>query len=129
MKLLFNKKRGNIALTTVILVSSILVLGGLTLIASSVDYSASVKGFSKAPLADTLSDSCFEDSMYRLKLNKTFTGTTNLTLGTNQCSTNIQNDAGNNSIKIITITSTLDNYTFNKVKRVDVSGSKYVVLK
>lgn len=128
MKLLLKKAEGSIALITVLVVSSILLISGLTIVLSSVDYSKSVKNISKVVDSGPIIDSCFEESMYKIKLNKNITGPFTITVDSLSCNANIQNDAGDPNIKVITISTTIDGNSFQRTRKVNVSSNIFTVI-
>lgn len=112
-------KKGSIALTTVIVLTGILLLGGITLTLNSIDLSSGTKDYFARNLAETRLRSCIEESLLKLKSNQAFAGNVVVTYSDGNCTSVISNESA--TVKILTITSTVDEYTLSEIKRVDIS--------
>ena len=124
----FINKKGSIALTLVLVTSSMLLVSGVTVLLLSIDLTLSSKNINNRLLAEIRATTCFEESMFKLKLNTSFTGNVDYSYADGSCSGTIAQDAGNPNHKIIDVSGTIDEYTHNAEYVVDVSTSPISVL-
>lgn len=121
------KLKGNISLTTVIVTSTILLLMGLTILFSTMDLAYSSKNIFNYELNLLRSRSCLEESLIRMKNNTAFTGTAPITFTDGNCSAVVTNDPVLSNIKLVAITSVVNEYTYLLNKKVDISTVPYTV--
>lgn len=121
------KQSGYIALTTVLIVTTILVLGGVTLAISAVDYNISVEGSTTSVLMKNTNSACLEESLYRLKNNSAYTGTFTVALNSESCSGTVSNLTGYPLVRRVVITSTNETFTSTDTFNVDTANSNLVV--
>lgn len=117
-----SKLRGSVALTTVILVSGLLLLGGLTVIVVSIDVSRVSKIVVDAELAKIQTTTCFEEGLLEIKQNPLFEGLMEL----EECSYTIIDNA-NPDIRYLVVQSQSGPYTYSNSYRVDTSISPFSV--
>jgi hypothetical protein len=113
-----NKEKGSIALTSVILLSSILLLAGISLILATIDITTATTGFYNLNTARNQARGCIEESLYKISRNSAYTGSFSVTYATGSCSTTVTNDSPTTT-KILTTTSTVGVYNLTIVKKVD----------
>jgi hypothetical protein len=127
-KLLRKRKKGMVALITVLLISSILLVGGMALIFSSIDLAKSTKTFNINIQTKILSRSCLEEGLLKIGGNSAYTGTITFTTQSGTCNIVITNDPVTSTTKVVTITATIQTYNFNLVKKVDSTMSPIKVI-
>jgi hypothetical protein len=115
-------KKGSVALTTVILISGLLLIGGLTVIVVSIDVSRISRIVSDAEIARIQSTTCFEEGLLQMKQNELFLGEVNL----DNCSYTIANTV-NPDIRMMEIASEAGPYSYSRMYRVDISTTPYTV--
>ncbi len=118
--------KGSIALTTVIVISSLLLFSGITLILTSIDLAFATKDYNGLTLAKIRASSCFEESLLNIKNTPTFTGTGTITATDGSCTYTVSNESV--TIKSILITSTFGEFAYSETKRLDTSFTPYKVL-
>ncbi len=120
---LFKKKKYNagVALPTVVLISSILLIGGLGLVAMSIDVRKSSKSFSEYVQASMRAEVCLEESIQVLKYDPAYTGNFNLSFPTGECDSVISNIGIDPNLKEVVITSDFGASYYEKKYEVDVS--------
>jgi hypothetical protein len=121
-----NKQKGNIALTTVLFTSTILVLGGLALVIVSIDFTLSTKAYYHRSLAKIRTRSCVQEGLYRIKQEPVYTGTSSLTFTDGSCSVTVVDTAVANT-KSLSIISTVNGYSMTSTKKADISTSPFTV--
>lgn len=110
---------GNIALTTVLVFSGLLVLTGITVIIQAIDFGESTSSYTRQIYAQNTSFSCLEESLYRLSGNISYTGTFQINkVNGGSCSATV---SGSGSGKIVSIESNYRDANFNTTKNVDTS--------
>ncbi len=122
MKLRFT--RGSIALTTLILASAVILTTGMVFIVTSADHYNSLKNTESVQEAEPVISSCFEEGMRKLKLNKNFTGSSSVTLGSNTCTVTV---AGNSNTRTIVVNATLPRNAYTRTYTIDVSTNNFIV--
>jgi hypothetical protein len=112
------KQSGSIALTTVIIITAILLSGGITLLLTSIDLSNMRKGQTATTKAQFQYQSCLEEAVRRIKLNSSYTGTITVNpSGTLLCTAVVTNDS-NPTNKVVVTTVTINNYTQEFTRKV-----------
>lgn len=120
------KTKASITLTLVIVISSILLLAGLTLVLTTVDLSNSSKISTNLNLAIIRSRSCIDESLYRLKLDVNYTGSTSVTFSDGNCTSTTAN-SGTPNLKTLTVVSTVNGFSYQTTKSVDTSVSPFTI--
>ncbi len=114
------KRKGNIALTTVLIVSAILIAGGLTLLLSTIDTTIASKNFGSNTLSQLGIRNCLEETMYRLRTNMNYTGNFTVTYSNGSCTATVTNSTPATT-KNVAVTSTYNSYTSTKTYKVDTT--------
>lgn len=122
------KLRGIIALVTIILVSNILLLSGVSLLISSIDQSKAVVSNKSIGMIQLHTRSCLEESLFRINILRTYTGSIGLNLGDYSCQADVVDDPGNPNLKNIQITGTKGEYNYVESIVADISGEKVVIV-
>ena len=122
-------KKGSITLTTVLVVSAILLAGGISLILTSIDLSNAAKDTFNSSQTSIRSNTCLEEGIYKLNRSSTFTGSLSVDYSDGECFVVIQNDNNNNQIKILNITSQVNSYVHEEVVRIDISKNPFEIIK
>jgi len=119
-------KQGSAALTTVIIISFLLLIGGVTLILSNIDLAVSTSDFTNKIQAEIQSQTCLEEAMRKVKSLVAFTGSVNATFSQGNCTAQVFDFSP--GIKQIDISSTIGSYTYNLTRRIDVSTEEFVIV-
>jgi hypothetical protein len=120
--------QASISLVTVIIMSAILLLGGLTVISSTIDLAKSNQDSIYHELNVFRIRSCVEEALNRIKFNHAYTGTASITFTDGNCSAVVTNDPGGNlNMKYITITSQINNFYHSVGKIVDITNTPFLV--
>ena len=112
---------------TIILVSNILLITGVSLLITSVDQSKSILSYKNEETLQLYVQSCLEESLFKVNTNRSYTGTINLTVGDIVCQADVSNDADPN-YKNINLTGTRGEYNYLEIVTVDISGEKVVLV-
>lgn len=103
--------KASIALTTVIIVSAILLSGGITLVLVSIDLALARQGHSATTEGRFHSVSCLEEVLKRLSEDSSFEGNVSIAPVEENCTATVSNDPGDSSIKLVEITSVVESYS------------------
>ncbi len=118
----------NISLTTVIIMAAILLMGGLTVLISTMDLARANKDSIYYELNTFRLRSCVEEALNRLKFDHSYQGTASITFADGICSAVVTNDPGGNiNLKYIAITSRIDNFYNSANKLVDLTNTPFTV--
>ncbi len=112
---------GSIALPTVVLVASILLIGGLSLVAVSIDVRKASKGYAHFTQASLEAEVCLEETLELVKFDPDYTGSFNMTFPTGECDSVVSNIGGDTTLKEVVITSDYGESEYEKKYQVDVS--------
>lgn len=118
-------KRASITLTTLIVLSSILLAGGISFILSSVDIRYVSNDSFDRVLLDIHMRTCLEESVYKVTTDNTYTGNFLVTIDEKECSITITNSGLNT--KNVAISGTYSNKTSYKNYAIDISDTPYQV--
>jgi hypothetical protein len=118
----------NIALTTVVIVTAFLLLGGITLTKIGIDLARAGSTHTANLQLQIQANNCFEEVLRQLNLNSSFTGDYNLDEIDFSCNNNVTNDLVNPLIKIVSTTATSGDYHYSQSKRVNTTTKPYIVL-
>jgi len=124
----FKIYKGSIALTAVIIITGILTIFGIAVVLSSADVAISAKYYEERLASDSLSRSCLEESLYRIKGSTSFVGTFAFSNGTGSCDVAISDEVGTPGVKIITVDTSVDGSSLDYEYRVDVGVSPFEIL-
>ncbi len=120
---------GTVALTTVLIISAILLIGGVTVILSGIDLTISTKNFETNRILQGVERTCLEESLNRVKSSSSFTGNITFTEAPTTCTASVSNDPLHVNFKVIAVTSSKGSYTINHTYTVDISQSPFEILK
>lgn len=126
---MMDKYRASIALPTVVLISSILLIGGLSIIIMSIDIRKSTKGFSEYTTARLEAQACLEEGIEDLKFDSTYTGSFSMTFPSGSCDITISNIGGDPTLKEAVITSSHGDTDYEAKYEIDVSAYPLTVSK
>ena len=88
------RQTGYVALITVLVVGAASLAIGLALLAAGTDRQRTVLVTQQSALARSITTSCVEDALQQIHDNTSFTGTNNLSIGSNSCSYTVTNLGG-----------------------------------
>lgn len=116
---------GNIALTTVLVFSGMLVLTGITIIIQAIDFGGSTSSYTHQIYAQNTAFSCLEESLFKISGNTAYTGTFQIS-STNggTCDATVSGTAPNKSVSI---ESSYRTANYNTTKTVDTSQTPFSV--
>jgi len=114
-------KRATVALTTILVLSAMLLFGGLVLVISGIDNNIVSESYLNV-LSKLKARSCLEEVLLKLSRDTLYIGTTQITFTDGQCSAVVTDDVQPN-IKLVNITSSTEEFNYQEQKRVDVSQS------
>lgn len=116
---------GNIALTTVLVFSGMLVLTGITIIIQAIDFGGSTSSYTHQIYAQNTSFSCLEESLFKISSNTSYTGSFQISLingGT--CNATISGTAPNKSVSI---ESSYRTANYNTTKAINTGQTPFSV--
>jgi DeoR/GlpR family transcriptional regulator of sugar metabolism len=120
--------QGNISLTTVIVMTAILLLSGLSVITSTFDLAKANQDTVYHELNVFRIRSCVEEALNRIKFNHAFTGVAAITFTDGSCSATVSNDPGGNlNIKLVALTSQTKNFYYSLNKSIDITNTPFIV--
>lgn len=119
--------RGNIALTTVILVSALLVVSGMAVLTNAIDIAMSTKSYFNRVVTEVHTSTCVEEGMRKLVQLPTFTGSVTVTYPEGNCQVAIADVVGFPTQKTMVITTVFREYSITRTKKVDTSTSPMTV--
>ena len=122
-----NMYKGSIALTTMIIISSLLLMAGLTTVLTAIDLRNATANVNRAQEARLNGWTCLEEAVQRVKYDVLFTGDITLLLSDGGCVATVTDDASI-GVKAIEINATADEFTYTVVRRVDVSDYPFELL-
>lgn len=116
---------GNIALTTVLVFSGMLVLTGITIIIQAIDFGSSTSSYTHQIYAQNTSFSCLEESLFKISSNPSYTGSFQIS-STNggTCDATVTGTAPNKSVSI---ESSYRSSNYNTTKSIDTSQTPFTV--
>ena len=121
MNKLNEPKKGAAALITLIILSTVLLAAGITLIFNSIDLNKSLKGFRTTDELFVQSRSCLEDALSKIISNLSYTGTITLTSGDVTCHAVVTNDASHSNYKNINLDANDGEFYYSEIKVADTS--------
>lgn len=115
--------RGNISLTTVILVGALLIVSGMAVLSNAMDIALSTKSYVNRQFAELRTVSCIEEGMRQLTRNASFTGTRSIAFSDGNCEVIVSNLDGEPNRKMMVITSDYNGNVVTRTKfvKTDVS--------
>ena len=121
--------RGSVALTAVLIVSAILLVGGLSALMATVDLAFSTKGVGKSVFAEGLAKTCLEESVNLISQNPSYVGAYSYADGDFSCNADISDDLVVPGMKQVSIDSDLSGYSNQEQYSVDTTSEPFVVTK
>lgn len=118
--------KGSIALTTVLIATSVLMILGMALLSNTIDLTNTGKAYSNEYVLDTLQQSALEEGLYELVADNTYIGNFSYQVNGNTCNIGISNTLLP-QIKEVAVECTYDGYTGRMTKKVDTSSSPYTI--
>jgi hypothetical protein len=115
----YKKYEGSASLITVVLLTAILIITGLTVVFMSIDLQKNNLAYKSKVEVKVTAKSCFEESMNVVKDNLTYTGTFNFVENGHSCVSTITSlGAGISEIEVVA-TDTV--FTYKETHQIDVS--------
>jgi hypothetical protein len=105
--------RGYVALTVILVIIPVLLLTGVDSMYKSISMLIVGKMKYDYQILRTNTETCIEESVYRLKRNPSFTGDINLSNSSWSCTISVIDKSGHPNIKVLTIVT---HDSFNDVK-------------
>lgn len=127
----FNKKdseKGLIALTTLLIMSTVLVISGISVVYLSIDSAGVSRNYVNLNHAKSNIQSCLDEALLRITLNRNYTGSGSVVVGGITCTYNVTNHATNLNYKEISVSSSFEINHFSKVFIVDKSKTPIEVI-
>jgi hypothetical protein len=115
--------KGSVAITSVIAISSILLVAGITLTLTTADFAKSTRNYENRFQNEINADSCLEEAIYKLNLAPTYVGNVSITTDSGSCVAALVAVSGDPNMKDVNITSTFDNNVYEETHRIDISDS------
>jgi hypothetical protein len=120
------KKKGYVALTTVLVILPLLLITGINSVYSNLTTLIVGKMNYDYELLKLNGETCLEESVYKLKWNPNFTGTITVDIDDWYCISEITNKTGEPGIKIIDMSlSDLNDIDINIIKEVNTNTNPY----
>lgn len=120
------KFQGSVALPTAVLMGSLLLLGGISVVLLSADVKRTTSGYNQSTQARLNAQPCKEEAIARLKYDADYTGTINVTFPEASCQAIVSNIGGNPDLKELVVTTT--NYDSDMELKFQVDVSDYPVV-
>lgn len=120
MKKIDKKKKkiiGYIALTTVLVILPLLLLSGIDTIYTNISLLISGKMQYDYNILEINAESCLEESVYKIKKNRIYTGSFTITRTDWNCTSTISDKVGSLGFKIIKITAVDQNGNHVKISK------------
>lgn len=114
------KYSGSVGLLTVLIISSILVVSGITVVLLAVDLQRGSAGLKGKVEARTLSKTCFEEALNIIKDDLGYTGVYNYVDGTNTCTATVTNVAP--GILNVETESVYNGYTYGESHTINTTS-------
>lgn len=115
--------RGNISLTTVIIVGALLIVSGMAVLSNAIDVSMSTKSYFNRIIGDMRVAACLEEGMYKISRTPTFVGTVSLTYPDGSCQVVVDNIGGDPTKKSLAVTGVFGEFTVTRTKKADTTTS------
>lgn len=125
---MIRRKKGTIALTTLLVLTTTLTLVGISIVYLSIDSASISRSYYNLNIAKSYSQSCLDEALFKIALNPSFTGSGELNNQSNNCSYIVENDPVVNTTKNINIISNFETSNYSKIFRVDSTTTPITVL-
>lgn len=123
---MIRKVDGSITLSLVVVIGAMLLFAGITLVFVGIDLARTTTSFDNHILVNTYVSSCFDESMYLVNKDKTYTGNSSISFVDGSCSSGVTDETVN--IKVLNITGQKGDYYGGKIYRVDTTSKPYTIL-
>ena len=120
--------KANVSLTTVLIITTLLLLGGIAVVFTTMDLATSTKSSNNKIINDLQAQSCIEEGLYKLRNNSAFIGQVTVPFVNGVCVVNISVDAQNANQRVFSITSTSNEYQYDIIKHIDISQNPFVII-
>lgn len=122
-----NSFKGAVALLTVLFISSILMVGGMVLVFTTVDLGKNISNRVNYTISSQNLQICKEEILLRLKNTPTLTGSFQLIFSNVTCNVVIENEPPGENIKILDIESNYLEFFKKMSFRIDTSVKPFIV--
>ena len=127
LKVKLEKYKGSVALPTVILISSILLISGINVVLLSIDIRKASKSYYLYTEARLNAQSCLEEGIAILKFDPDYTGSIEISEDSVVCDGSISNIGGDPTLKDLTVTSTFEDSIYQMKYEVNVADYPVIV--
>lgn len=127
IKSAITKYRGSVALPTVILISSILLISGINVVLLSIDIRKASKSYYLYTEARLNAQSCLEEGIAILKFDPDYVGSIEISEDTVVCDGSETNIGGDPTLKELIVSSTFENSVYQMTYEVNVADYPVVV--
>jgi len=118
--------KASITLSLVIIISAILLVAGMTLAFVGIDLARTSSSFNDHVIVETYLYSCFDEGMYLINKDKSFTGEVSIQLDQGNCSAVVSNESPNR--KTLNISSQENEYYADREFVIDVTNKPYSIV-
>lgn len=122
------RKKGAVALTTVLLMVAILVVGGITVSLLGINLTFRAKNFKDHFVARTSAQNCLEQSLFTISFDFNFTGPLSYMVGDFECYSTVSNVPSFPLYKQIDIHSIYKDINFYDTKTADISVNPILIV-
>lgn len=122
-----NKYQASIALPTAVLIGSILLLGGLSVVLLGIDVKRATQTYNESTVAKMWTEPCIEEAIARVKFDPGFTGQFTISSTEGSCSALVSNLGENPGMKELIIESDNLGSLHEKRYKIDLSDNNITV--
>ncbi len=122
-----NSFKGAVALLTVLFISSILMVGGIALVLTTVDLGKNISNRVNYSVSNQNLQICREEILLRLKKTPSLTGSFQLFFSNINCNVVISNEPPGEAIKLVDIESNYLEFYKKTSYRIDTSAKPFIV--
>lgn len=116
-------KKGTIALTTLLVLTTTLTLVGISIVYLSIDSASVARTYYSTNVARAFAKGCLDEAMFNLTINPNYNGSKTINRNQNSCTFTVPNNTQNNNYRDILINSTYENSTYSQVTIVNIATS------
>ena len=120
--------KGIVALTTLLIMSTVLIVSGISVVYLSIDSAAVSRNYVNLNHAKSNIQSCLDEALLRITLNRGYTGTANVIIDGTSCTFTVSNHPTNTNYKDVLVSSSFEVNYFSKSFTVDKSVSPIQVV-
>lgn len=121
-----HRKKGYVALTTVLVLVPMLLLIGITLIVNNIDLLITSHSLYEHKTLELKAITCQEEALFRIKDNISFTGANSITINGSTCTYTVT-DGSSSGLKEILIDINNGEYHYSKEKTVDTNQNPFMI--